>query len=161
MQTQANNNWADLANRPLLAVGDAAFLLLFATIGRSVHTGGLSFDLQSLVTAAPFLGAWLLVAPLLGAYTPSATRSTGDALGAVAKAWIVAVPLGLVGRGVMKGEVPPTPFIGVAMVMTLVFLTSWRTLYVKLSGAEVAGGQGKKSGVFDLFRMVTTLINRW
>lgn len=162
VEKAGNNNWSDLTSRPLLALGDVGFLLLFATIGRSIHSGGFHFDLQALGTAAPFLGAWLLVAPLLGAYTPGATRSTGDALGALVKAWAVAVPLGLAGRGLIKGEVPPTPFIGVAMLMTLVFLATWRSVYVQLTGAEIKGGQGnKKSGVFDVFRMVTTLINRW
>ena len=120
----------------------------------------------------------------------------------------------------LQGEVPPTPFICVAMVMTLVFLGSWRALYVALTGSEVEvqgaqvrsfarpcrrrrcrrrrhwhwrawgrGGvpsfsvksfpigdrhaytfvrtqhthnpQGKRSGVLDIFRMVTTLIGRW
>lgn len=54
-------------------------------------------------------------------------------------------------------------FIAVSMVMTLVFLGAWRSLFVTLTGSEVEskGTQGKKSGVFDVFRMVTTLINRW
>ncbi len=49
------------------------------------------------------------------------------------------------------------------MVMTLVFLGAWRSLFVALSGGEVQsqGTQGKKSGVLDMFRMVTTLIGRW
>lgn len=116
----------------------------------------------------------------------------GDALGAVVKAWAVAVPLGLVGRGIIKvhththvcssyihtymcartnppasfhtqGDVPPTPFIAVSMVMTLLFLGAWRSLYVKLAGGEVEvqGAQGKRNGVLDIFRMVTTLIGRW
>lgn len=134
-----SSNWADVAARPMLALGDAGFLLAFATLGRSIHTGGLTLDVGALVAAAPFLGAWFLVTPLLGAYTPNATRSTvpracfvcaiasdpkmawsvgpddqsltnpidrmlaqGDALGAVVKAWAVAVPLGLVGRGIIK-----------------------------------------------------------
>lgn len=62
-----------------------------------------------------------------------------------------------------QGDVPPTPFIVVSMVMTLAFLGAWRALYVQLTGSEVEvkGTQGKKSGVMDIFRMVTTLINRW
>lgn len=73
---EGSNSWGDVASRPLLAFGDAGFLLAFATIGRSIHSGGLTLDVQALITAAPFLGAWFLVAPLLGAYTPEATRST-------------------------------------------------------------------------------------
>lgn len=125
-------------------------------------------------------------------------HAQGDALGSVVKAWAVAVPLGLVGRGIIKvgythahthamacprhlrcspthrihpllhsdnpqGDVPPTPFIIVSMVMTLLFLGAWRSLYVALTGSEVEvkGTQGKKNGVLDIFRMVTTLINRW
>lgn len=49
------------------------------------------------------------------------------------------------------------------MVMTLLFLGAWRSLYVKLAGGEVEvqGAQGKRNGVLDIFRMVTTLIGRW
>ena len=73
---QGTNSWGDVAARPLLAFGDVGFLLAFATIGRSIHAGGLSLDAGALLAAAPFVGAWFLVAPLLGAYTPDATRST-------------------------------------------------------------------------------------
>ena len=99
--------------------GDVAMLLLFAAIGRSIHTGGVSLDLQVLQTAAPFIGAWLLLAPFLGAYTPDATRSTGEAVKTVILSWVVSVPMGLVGRGVIKGDVPPVPFMAVTMTTRL------------------------------------------
>lgn len=228
---EGSNSWGDIASRPLLAFGDVGFLLAFATIGRSVHSGGFSFDLQALVTAAPFVGAWFLVAPLLGAYTPEATRSTvrspcglDSRLSVLSGEWRLnhgmtyihrinfwfsaGRRVGLPGQGLgrggpagargpghhqgpslfvnmykarpimvinaspsppppshqpTQGEVPPTPFIAVSMVMTLLFLGAWRSLFVALTGSEVEvkGTQGKKSGVMDIFRMVTTLINRW
>ena len=162
IQKQGNSNPTDLAARPFLALGDVAMLLLFASIGRSIHTGGVSLDLQVLQTAAPFIGAWLVLAPFLGAYTPDATRSTGEAIKTVVLSWVVCVPMGLVGRGVMKGDVPPVPFMAVTMTTTLLLLVLWRAVVVLLVGGEVKGGGGnKKSGVFDLFRMVTTLIGRW
>ncbi|KAM3574080.1 hypothetical protein VYU27_003977 [Nannochloropsis oceanica] len=160
--TQGNNNPTDLAARPFLALGDVAMLLLFASIGRSIHTGGISLDFQVLQTAAPFIGAWLLLAPLLGAFTPGATRSTGEAVKTVSLAWAVSVPMGLVGRGVIKGDIPPLPFMAVTMVTTWALLVVWRAAVVVVAGGEVKGGGGnKKSGVMDLFRMVTTLIGRW
>jgi len=156
------NNWKDVGARPLLALGDVLMFLLFASVGRSIHTGGLSLDVQVVQTAAPFILAWLGLAPLLGAYTPEASRSTGNAVKTVLKAWALAVPGGLVGRGLLKGEVPPVPFMAVTMVTTLVLLTAWRVAVVAVAGGEVEGGEGnKRSGLFDVFKMVTTLIGRW
>lgn len=142
IQTQGNSNPTDLAARPFLALGDVAMLLLFASIGRSIHTGGVSLDLQVLQTAAPFIGAWLLVAPLLGAFTPGATRSTGEAIKTVSLAWAVSVPMGLVGRGVIKGDIPPVPFMAVTMATTWVLLVLWRAMVVVVAGGEVKGGEG-------------------
>jgi len=136
-------------------------LLLFAAIGRSIHTGGVSLDLQVLQTAAPFIGAWLVLAPFLGAYTPDATRSTGEAVKTVLLSWVVSVPMGLIGRGVIKGDVPPVPFMAVTMTTTLVLLLVWRALVVLLVGGEVKGGGGdKEGGGFDLFRVVRTWFGR-
>ena len=55
----------DLKERPVLAAGDAAAIVVFAGIGRMNHA---SDDGSVLLTALPFLVSWFLVAPLLGAY---------------------------------------------------------------------------------------------
>ena len=46
-----------------------------------------------------------------------------------AKGWIVAVPLGCVLRGVIKGYVPPVPFVIVTMIATLVIVGGARVAF--------------------------------
>ena len=45
------------------------------------------------------------------------------------KGWAVAVPLGIALRGAIKGYVPPTPFIIVTLISTLVILVGVRVLF--------------------------------
>lgn len=156
------STWGDLGKRFDLVAGDALALVAFAIVGRSMHMHALSLDAESLKTALPFVLSWLAVSPLLGAFTRDATSSLGAGVFSVVKGWALAMPLALALRGVIKGEVPPTPFIAVSMVSTLVFLAGWRAAYIAAQGDQEGEKKGNKSaGVFDLFRMVTTLINRW
>jgi hypothetical protein len=50
----------------------------------------------------------------------------------VVKGWAIAVPLGIALRGVIKGYMPPTPFIVVTLISTLVILFCVRLLFVIL-----------------------------
>lgn len=149
----------------LLAAGDAASLLLFAAIGRSSHAETLMV-LDVLSTAAPFLAAWAVAAPLAGAYGEAARG--GDvraALGAAVRAWAVAVPSGLALRSLSQGgRLPPLPFALVTLGATLVLLLGWR------AGAAAAAPkrdramnsrQNKKGGVFDFLQLLSGLTKRW
>jgi Protein of unknown function (DUF3054). len=126
-------------NNPILATLDFAALVLFAGIGKANHdttTGAI--DLQStLSTAAPFVISWYATSPFTGIYdsTSSTSKSGGDdgtileAGKIAAKGWIVAIPLGCALRGVIKGYVPPVPFVVVTMIATLILLGGARVLY--------------------------------
>lgn len=157
-----SSSWSDLPKRLDLVAGDALALLFFAVLGRSFHTHSFALNAEALQTAAPFLASWLVVSPLLGTYTLDATKSVGSGVVSVLKGWALAMPLALAVRGLSKGEVPPTPFIAVSMVATLVFLAGWRSAYIAAQGNQEEETKGNKSGgVFDMFRMITTLIGRW
>ena len=65
--TPSNSNWADISSRKGLVITDVLALLVFAAIGRNNHGEGLNV-LALLGTAAPFIGSWLLISPLLGSY---------------------------------------------------------------------------------------------
>ena len=79
--------------------------------------------------------------------------------------WLVSVPLAIAERGLIKGEIPPTPFIVVSLVSTLVMTGGWRTLYMLLYNSQARQEElktgNRKAGIFDNVKMVLTLINRW
>jgi len=150
--------WADIVDRPVLAFVDAAALVVFAWIGRANH-GDATFDLDVLKTAFPFLSGWFAISPLMGTYTRQATLSQVDSFKVVLAAWALSVPSGIAFRAVLKGEVPPTPFIIVSLVATLVILLSSRALYIQINGNPDA--EYRRGGIFDGLRMISTLIQRW
>jgi len=121
-------------DNPFLAVVDFVAFLLFAAVGKASHAPDGSLDIVAVfVTALPFLASWYLTAPLLGCYDPQSTaRGAGSAAKVAATGWIVAVPLGCVLRGLIKGYVPPTPFVIVTMISTLVILAVMRAGYSKI-----------------------------
>jgi adenylate kinase len=76
------SSYSDVASRLDVAAGDAAAILLFAYIGHAAHggsAGGGGFA-DVLRIAAPFMAAWFLIAPLLGAYTRPATKDVATAV---------------------------------------------------------------------------------
>lgn len=122
-------------DRPVLSAIDATALFIFAAIGKASHSAvDGSLDVVAvLVTAFPFLVSWFLLAPLVGSYTPEATKDVKSAVVQAAKGWILAVPMGCILRGVIKGYVPPVPFVIVTLISTLVILSIGRVGYTVLS----------------------------
>ena len=148
VNVKSSNDYTDLQARLPLAVGDVGALTLFSAVGRMNH--GESADLiSSFVTALPFVISWLLLSPYLGAYSMKATATRGDVPLALLPAWGVCIPLALVLRGLLKGAVPPTPFIIVSMTATFVLLTLWRLGFVFLFG-ESSDGEYRKAGVLEV-----------
>ena len=120
-------------DRPLLALADAAALTGFAAVGKASHSGpNGAIELSAVLqTALPFLISWFATSPLTEVYKES-ERSENLALATVKQlvlGWAVAIPLGCVLRGFIKGYVPPTSFIVVTLIATLVILTVSRILF--------------------------------
>jgi hypothetical protein len=104
------------------AVADAAALIVFVLIGLEGHR--MSTQEGFLLSAAPLLGAWFLVAWLARAY-----RRPG--WGSLLRTWIVAVPVGLLVRTVIVGSPRGARilvFLGVGLAFTLLFLVLGRVL---------------------------------
>lgn len=105
------------------ALGDGLALAAFVLVGAAEHGEGLA--LGALVrTALPLLGAWVVVASVLGTY-----RRVGWV--SLALTWVVAVPLGLVLRSAIRGGPWGRGLLifgGVAMGFTLLFLVAGRLL---------------------------------
>lgn len=121
-------------DRPLLAIIDTISLIVFAAIGKSSHSANGDLDILAvLMTAFPFVTAWLSTSPLTGVYSPDDTSDESNVIVStgmkVVKGWAVAVPLGIALRGAVKGYVPPTPFIIVTLISTLVILVGVRVLF--------------------------------
>lgn len=119
-------------DRPLLAIIDAISLTTFAAIGKSSHSNDGSLSLIAvLITAFPFITAWMVTSPLTGVYSPD-VRDEDLALSTalkVGKGWALAIPIGIALRGVIKGYVPPVPFIIVTLISTLVILVGVRIAF--------------------------------
>lgn len=115
----------------LLPLGDVIALIVFATIGRSSHgeASGFSALVETLTTAAPFVLGWLLVAPWLGVYRPSAWASPRSAVWTVLKASVPAFVLAVLLRAALRGEFSPIAFYPVTFVISLAFLLAWRLLH--------------------------------
>ncbi|PXF40484.1 Adenylate kinase, chloroplastic [Gracilariopsis chorda] len=157
-ESAGTSSYADLARRLDLVLGDVLALVSFAYIGRYSH-GNKSLDFEVLKTAAPFISAWLISSPLLGAYTRAATANIPATLKYFVRAWAVAVPMGIGLRGVVTDHVPPVVFAVISLVATLLLMGSWRTLYVLIRGDET--DSARRGGVVETFKMVTTLLRRW
>lgn len=112
----------------LLAIGDLIALLLFATIGRANHHESQSIG-AIITTAAPFVIAWFICAPWLGAFGrtgSAATTQPRPLLTRTAIAWVVAWPVAFILRGlVFHGDIT-LAFIIVAFVFNAIFLLGWR-----------------------------------
>jgi hypothetical protein len=136
-------------DKPILAALDLISLLVFAAVGKSSHASNGSLDIVAVLAVAfPFVVAWFSTSFLTGVYSSldslenvsssvseeqESSSSSSSWLTQswiqTAKGWIVAIPLGCVGRGLIKGYVPPLPFVVVTMIATLVILGGTRTAY--------------------------------
>lgn len=132
--TQAANNskiYTPL-DRPLLAIIDTISLVIFAAIGKSSHSDDGTIDILAVfITAFPFITSWLSTSPITGTYSPDDrdTNIISSTAIKIGKGWILAIPLGIALRGVIKGYVPPTPFIIITLISTFVILTVGRILF--------------------------------
>ena len=137
------NRWATPFNKPILASLDFIALTIFAAVGKASHSADGSLDFAAVFTTAfPFLVSWFATSPLTGIYNDCGENSKGeetenneylDVVKVTLKGWAVAIPLGCVGRGLIKGYVPPLPFVIVTLIATLVILSTIRLLYAALS----------------------------
>ena len=119
-------------DRPVLAAVDVAALLGFAAVGKASHSADGSLDIGAVASVAfPFVTSWLLTSPLTGVYTDDAKDGNvvSESFLKAGKGWIVAIPIGIALRGVIKGYVPPVSFAVVTMIATLVIVGGARVLF--------------------------------
>jgi hypothetical protein len=118
-----------------LAVGDLLALIVLLTVGALNHSTAeflSSNPLYLLEVFAPFLIAWALVAPLVGAYSAGAVETAKSSVPLAVRSWIPSAILGLGLRAfVFRGGAAPA-FAVVMLVLGSVALGGWRALYFKL-----------------------------
>ncbi|MES3160932.1 MAG: DUF3054 domain-containing protein [Halorubrum sp.] len=124
----------DRAATPL-AVGDILVLLALLTVGTLSHAT-VDFLLEEPVYLlgvwAPFLIGWVLVAPLVGAYSAGAVETAKSSVPLVIRSWIPAAVIGFVLREfVFRGGSAPA-FMLIMLVLGAVALGGWRAAYFRL-----------------------------
>jgi hypothetical protein len=114
-----------------LIVGDALAFGLFAAIGRRSHgeTAGLAAVGEVLLTAAPFMAAWFLVAPWLRVFAAATIARPRAMILRTLLAWLLALPLGLLLRALVIGRVSPPSFAIVTFLALGAILGGWRAAF--------------------------------
>jgi Protein of unknown function (DUF3054) len=101
-------------------------------VGKANHNpNGSSTDLLAVtMTAAPFLFAWFATSPFTNVYSKTTGKtSLQESFAQVIPGWAIAIPLGCILRGIIKGYIPPLGFVLVTLISTLVLLGLGRVLY--------------------------------
>lgn len=114
--------------RGMLIAGDIIVFLIFAITGMRSHGEQLSIS-KVLITAAPFVVAWFIMSPLLGAFRREVETQPKKMLLRTLLAWICAWPVALLFRGLIEWRFPPVSFALVTLITNIVFLEVWRGLF--------------------------------
>ncbi len=119
----------------LLVVGDALALMIFAAIGRASHgeEAGLTALAQVAETAAPFMIGWFAVAPLFGAYRADVAGAPPRMLAHTALTWLIAWPIGLGLRALIRQTTIPLSFALVTFITVLTIMTLWRGAFALIA----------------------------
>jgi hypothetical protein len=113
-----------------LLAGDWLVLLLFVFIGQRDHAISGPGALPSLLNTAFSLAVpWTVAAFVLGAYRLRPLPGWQVWLGRALNAWLVAAPLGLVLRALLRNQdAIPVIFILIAMSIGGLMIVGWRAL---------------------------------
>jgi len=128
----------------VLLTGDLAALLLFVIMGRESHDEGNAIA-GVLGAVWPFIVAWLVVTPLVGALRPRHTAALVPMIRVTLLTWAAALPIAIVLRALALGRWSPWTFYLVALIVITVLLLGWRVAFVLLAQrrgrvARVTGG---------------------
>lgn len=117
--------------------GDVLAMTAFVVAGLVQH-GSRPFANPTtvVVTVAPFVVAWLAVAPVGGLYTTDAVRSIRRTLVRTVPVWIGTVGLGQAIRVVAFGESTALTFVAVTLVVGGLLVVGWRVLATVLFRRE-------------------------
>ena len=113
----------------ILVAGDVIAWLAWIVVGLASHSMYESWLLNLSRVAAPFLIAWFVIAPVVGAYRQVSRQSRRRLLARSALAWLLATSLGLLLRRTLFGEGFVPIFALVTFTVTALFVLGWRALF--------------------------------
>ncbi|GFR47553.1 hypothetical protein Agub_g9278, partial [Astrephomene gubernaculifera] len=151
----------DWKSAALLAAGDLAALALFAAAGRANH--GEPLSAETISTALPFVLAWFATAPFLGGFGAEARKKGVPAAATTAaKCWAVGIPAGLLLRGLLRGYVPPLPFVAVSLAVNGALLVGWRSALAAVSKPDEPKKRKDRYGnPLEFLDLLMSLTKRW
>jgi hypothetical protein len=126
------NIWGNTTIRIAL-IGDIGVYLLATILGFLSHAGESDPTLNRMAaTFLPFLGAWIIIAPWLGAYSPQAI---GDpkSIWRPTLASLYAAPIGAFGRSLWLGSATFPLFTIIMAGVTAVLILLWRALLTRIN----------------------------
>lgn len=128
MGTSTLSNTTSRSTPWLLAAGDWLVLLAFVLIGQRDHNITGPAAIPSLITTTLSVGIpWTIAAAVLGGYRPETAAGLWPWLGRVLTIWLVAAPLGLVIRALVRGQdAISVPFMLVMIGLGGLFMLGWR-----------------------------------
>lgn len=113
----------------VLVIGDIMCFLIFTIIGVRTHgeATGLASIPHTILITIPFLVAWFLVSPFVGAFRRDLIAAPRLMATRTAIAWIVSWPIALILRGIFIDHgIPGYAFSLIALVFNLAVLEIWR-----------------------------------
>jgi hypothetical protein len=113
----------------ILIIGDIMCFLIFSIIGVRTHgePTGLASIPHIIIITIPFVVAWFLVSPLVGAFRRDLIAQPRLMATRTAIAWLISWPVALLLRGILIDHgIPGYMFSLIALVFNLVVLEVWR-----------------------------------
>ena len=114
-----------------LVVGDILCFMIFVSLGSNAHGKGVNI-LYSLWLSIPFLAAWFLVSPFVGAFRADIATSPSKMLVRTLLCWVATWPVAMAFRWLMVERLSPVPldsflsFATVVLIANTVLLIVWR-----------------------------------
>lgn len=124
----------ELSNRmrvTSLVVGDILCFLIFVSLGSDAHGKGVNF-LYSLWLSIPFLAAWFIVAPFVGAYRSDVATRPAKMVLRTLLCWLASWPVAMFFRWLLVERVTPVSlgsflsFSAVVLITNFILLVIWR-----------------------------------
>jgi|SRR6185312_14073661 len=114
-----------------LAVGDILCFLIFVSLGSNAHGKGINV-LFSLWLAIPFVAAWFLVSPFVGAFKADVATLPSKMLVRTVLSWLATWPVAMAFRWLIVERVSPVAlgdFVSFSLVVlftNIILLVIWR-----------------------------------
>lgn len=133
-EAQPRRRVQEMSNRTRvisLVVGDILCFMIFASLGTNAHGKGVNF-LQTTWVAVPFLVAWFVVSPFVGAFRSDVATSPRKMLIRTILSWLASWPVAMLLRWLLVERISPVTvgafasFSLVVLLTNLVILIVWR-----------------------------------